>query len=413
MSLFESASLVVTPNGTKASKLYAIKPTDGSGDLSVVRATTATRVNSSGLIESVSSNVPRLDYTNGTCPSILVEPQRTNLTLQSENLGTTWYTAGGALTLNATTAPDGNTTADKIKADTSTGVHVYQQTLTVSNATVYTMSVYVKAAEYTYFELADTSSLKGQTFNLTAKTISAPQTAGVGTATSSKITDVGNGWLRCSITYTTSSTTVLFRISLSNGTSTTFTGDNTSGLFAWGAQLEAGSNATSYIPTVASSVTRNADVISKTGISDLIGQTEGTLLIDYIFKTPPFDICGPVGLSSDAGNNRILFWNNYTFNTIAINIRANGSNLFNTYVGNQVDGTRYKLAVSYKSGDIKVYLNGVLTNTFTNTFTFTTPLNILYNAAYESTSNVHQRTNNISLWKTALTSTELATLTTI
>jgi hypothetical protein len=64
MSLFESASLVVTPNGTKASKLYAIKPTDGSGDLSVTRATTATRVNSSGLIESVANNVPRLDYSN-------------------------------------------------------------------------------------------------------------------------------------------------------------------------------------------------------------------------------------------------------------------------------------------------------------------------------------------------------------
>jgi hypothetical protein len=75
MSLFESASLVVTPNGIKASKLYAIKPTDGSGDLSVVRATSATRVDANGLIESVATNVPRLDYTNGSCPSILVEPQ--------------------------------------------------------------------------------------------------------------------------------------------------------------------------------------------------------------------------------------------------------------------------------------------------------------------------------------------------
>ena len=84
MSLFESASLVITPNGTKASKLYSIKPTDGSGDLTVTRATTATRVNSAGLIETVSANVPRLDYSNGSCPSILVEPQRTNLVYPSD-----------------------------------------------------------------------------------------------------------------------------------------------------------------------------------------------------------------------------------------------------------------------------------------------------------------------------------------
>ena len=72
MSLFDSASLVVTPNGTKASKLYSIIPTDGSGDLTVTRATTATRVNSSGLIESVANNVPRLDYLNSSFPTILL-----------------------------------------------------------------------------------------------------------------------------------------------------------------------------------------------------------------------------------------------------------------------------------------------------------------------------------------------------
>ena len=71
MSLLDTASLIVTPNGYKASKLYSVKPTDASGDMTVVRATTATRVNSAGLIESVAINVPRLDYTGGGCPSIL------------------------------------------------------------------------------------------------------------------------------------------------------------------------------------------------------------------------------------------------------------------------------------------------------------------------------------------------------
>lgn len=84
MSLFEDASLIVTPNGYKDGKLYAIKPFDGSGDLSVTRATTATRVNESGVIVDVQANVPRIDYTNASCPSILVEPQRTNLVFPSD-----------------------------------------------------------------------------------------------------------------------------------------------------------------------------------------------------------------------------------------------------------------------------------------------------------------------------------------
>ena len=81
--LFASASLVITPNGVKTSKLYAIKPDNGSGDLTVVRATTATRVNENGNIVDVPANVARIDYSTGQ-PAILVEPQRTNLVYPSD-----------------------------------------------------------------------------------------------------------------------------------------------------------------------------------------------------------------------------------------------------------------------------------------------------------------------------------------
>lgn len=82
-TLFDSASLVITPNGVKTSKLYSIKPNDGTGDLSVTRATTATRVNESGVIVDVPANVARIDYSTGQ-PAILVEPQRTNLVFPSD-----------------------------------------------------------------------------------------------------------------------------------------------------------------------------------------------------------------------------------------------------------------------------------------------------------------------------------------
>ena len=92
MALFDDASLVVTPNGYKEGTLYSIKPTSGAGDMTVVRATTATRVNSAGLIESVANNVPRLDYLNASCPSLLLEPQRTNLVTYSEQLDNAAWT---------------------------------------------------------------------------------------------------------------------------------------------------------------------------------------------------------------------------------------------------------------------------------------------------------------------------------
>ena len=85
MGLLQQASLVITPNAVKTSKLYAIKPEDGTGDLTVTRATPATRVNSSGLIETVGANVARLDYSNGSLPSILVEPQLTNYWTNNNN----------------------------------------------------------------------------------------------------------------------------------------------------------------------------------------------------------------------------------------------------------------------------------------------------------------------------------------
>jgi hypothetical protein len=86
MSLLDNASLLVTPNAEKATKLYSIIPTNGNGDFNVTRATTATRTNASGLIESVPINEPRLDYSLESCPNILLEPQKTNVVLHSADL---------------------------------------------------------------------------------------------------------------------------------------------------------------------------------------------------------------------------------------------------------------------------------------------------------------------------------------
>ena len=87
-NILSKFSVILTPNAYKASKLLSVVPKFGSADFDVTRATSATRINSSGVVENIGLNVPRIDYTGGGCPSILLEPQRTNLYLNSETLVT-------------------------------------------------------------------------------------------------------------------------------------------------------------------------------------------------------------------------------------------------------------------------------------------------------------------------------------
>jgi hypothetical protein len=407
MSLFDSASLVVTPNGTKASKLYAIKPTDG-GDLSVTRATTATRVNSSGLIESVATNVPRLDYTNGTCPSILVEPQRTNLFSYSEQFdNASWTKLDSSISSNATISPDGTTTADKLIENSSTANHLIQKAVVAINSS-YSFSVYAKKAERNWIVLRGVNAAFQNVkawFNIDAGTVGTLENGATGT-----ITSVGNGWYKCTMIIPTFSTGFEFRVSLSTGNGVdSYLGNGTSGAYIWGAQLEAGSYATSYIPTVASSVTRNADVISKTGISTLIGQTEGTMFLDVNVTK---DGSGYYPLGTLIGATSSIYIGINTFITTG-NIYAEIRNTTQqALISSSINSGRCKIALAYKANDIALYINGNLIGTDTSaTIPATSAFSFEYDVSIgnRNTKNI----NDVVLWKTRLTNAELATLTTI
>lgn len=268
MSTYTDASLIVTPNSKKAGKLYALK----GADLDVVRATTATYVGSDGLNKTALANEVRFDYTNGSCPSILVEPQRTNLLLRSEEFDNAYWTKTRTTIIqNSVIAPNGTLTADKLIDDTTASAsHQISRVVSVSSGT-YTMSVFAKKGEYNFIRFwEDVQTGRQAFFNLDT---------GVATnvnMNSVSIVNFGNGWYRCIATINTPSAGNFgFRINLTpNGTTTTYNGTGTNGVFIWGAQLEAGANYTSYIPTVASTVTRNADVISKTGLSGITSITE-------------------------------------------------------------------------------------------------------------------------------------------
>jgi hypothetical protein len=403
MSLLDTASLVVTPNGTKAGKLYSVVPSSGAGDLDVTRATTATRVNSSGLIESVASNVPRLDYTNGSCPSILVEPQRTNLVLRSQEFENGyWNKANATITPNAVASPDGTTTADKFIEDSTNNVHVISFPSSTTPSGTNTLTLYAKQGERNWICLYLFDSVDGSIFawfNVANGTIGT-----VNSGLTAKIEPFENGFYKCSITRTQSNVGNGGFILSNSDNSLSYTGNGTSGLFIWGAQLEAGSYATSYIPTTTASVTRNADVISKTGISSLIGQTEGTVYWEAsnLFTSGTRSIA----LLYTSGSS---FYQIYLNSSNQVRADVNGSFIFagGTILGN----TNYKIAFAYKSGNYALYINGVQIATSTST-TMPSSLNDLYLA--NSTGGEQSGAYKVSaLWKTRLTNTQLAQLTTI
>jgi hypothetical protein len=228
----------------------------------------------------VSNLMPRLDYNPSTLAAqgFLVEEARTNLCLQSEDWGSaTWSKSGSTITANATTAPTGTTVADKLVEDTSTGTHITTQSISLGGSvdnSAYVISVFAKASERTRFQLFDNAQASSgiTSFDLSNGTV----VSGTGT-----ITAVGNGWYRCSVfpLKSTSITSTLTIRLISTGTTTSYTGDGTSGIFVFGAQLEVGAFPTSYIPTTTTALTRAADVASVNTLSPWYNAAEGTLYV--------------------------------------------------------------------------------------------------------------------------------------
>lgn len=214
---------------------------------------------------------PRLVYDPVTLASlgILVEEARTNLCLQSQTLGTTWSPSNTTVGSDVTASPDGTSNADKLQEDAATSTHGLQQFLAYSNATAYTLSGYFKAAErswcWLFFPSAAFTATSGYYFNLATGVVG----AAIGSGVTAAIQSVGNGWYRCSITKTSTaaaSGNTGFGIATADVTNS-YTGTTGSGIYAFGLQLEAGTGASSPIPTTTASVTRAADVPAVTGLN--------------------------------------------------------------------------------------------------------------------------------------------------
>ena len=428
-------SLILVPARFKTGKLYTpVATTSGgvvlgaSGDFNVTRATTATRVNASGLIEVVASGIPRLDYfaSGGVvgCPALLVEPSAQNSVLRSQDFSATWAATVSA-TVTGVTSPDGTANASTFIAD-STSNRV-RQSVSLVSGTTYTYSLFGKfdalSSGFTMNVFEENTTAYGsgvcQAFNLNEGTLGASGTVGAGfTLQSAGMENYGNGWYRCRMTvlmgYTTPSGAtggrVGFRIGtqIQSGRPLSVVSGSVS---AWGAQIETGSVATSYIPTTTGSITRNADVISVSGaVSGCIGQTEGTIYVEFEHTSNTAER-RLIALSDGTATNRCFIWAQN--NILYMQIRGSDK-----IIVNPIPTGYNKVAFAYEqngaSGNMYASLNGGAIVSGTSSDYFTADLNRVAIGNRESITAGLQWNNRIraaALYTTRLTDAQLAALT--
>ena len=396
-------SLLIVPARFKTGKLYSQIPTSGAGDFTVTRNTAARRFDSAGLVASVASGIPRLDYyTSGGvtgCPALLVEPAATNVLSYSEEFdNAAWGKSAMTVSTGTTalfTAPDGTTNADKIIATSGNVAHNINRSGIASAA--YTFSVFAKAGEESVISLWLRGASVRAEFNLVSGTVSNI------TTTSARIENYGNGWYRCTVYDSTAGTTA--HVYGRGGAA--YAGNGSDGFYLWGAQLETGSVATSYIPTTTGTGSRSADVVSVSGaVSGSIGQTAGVFYADltYSFKG-----------SSSPSRWLQLFG---ASNNIGLAIAT--TNVVRSIVNGQSDilalapetTGAIKIAWAYDGTGTAFFINGTkvtLSNGGGQTMSSLTSLSI---SGSDNTQLANARIRAIALYNTRLTDAELITLTT-
>jgi len=353
IGLLDNASLLITPNAYNEGVIYDVVPNTSLGDLAVERATTGSRVNKTGLIQTEGINVPRLDYSQGTCPSWLIEPQRTNLATYSENFNSVGFVIDSAITTNTTNSPSGIQNADSLIENTANGNHLYYIDYNVTNGTTYTYSVFCKSIGGRNVEIisSDTASEQRAIINLSNGSILSGSTSQI------TVADFGNGWYRINITKQSTTSVGRLIIFVLDGTSLSYTGNGTSGLYLWGAQLEVGAYATSYIPTVATTVTRNFDKISKVGIGSLLNPSEGVFYIEVCALNQTDADSRTFGINDIIGDNYIAF-QYQADGDLRFDVRSGVNiNRLNLSIGSITNFN--KLAVSWGPSGIYGYVNGV------------------------------------------------------
>jgi hypothetical protein len=325
-------------------------------------------------------DVPRLDYRNAdgslnSCPRLLLEPQRTNTATKSDDFNGWSTKVNVTTTANYAVSPDGTQNADRLQftvAGYLTSTPGYSQT----SGTVYTLSCYAKrngiGTESVGF-FVNGSTIVNSAWTLT------------------------NEWQRLTYTYTASNT---FLVGIA--------GANNADISVFGFQFEVGAYATTYIPTTTAAVTRLADLASKTGVSSLIGQTEGTIFLD--FQNDAIDDQNYAFVISSNTQNRIMILKN-SLNRLTCTVSTLNVSQTSITSSALTANTQYKCAIAYKKDDIAFYINGVQVGT-DNLADIPAMTDIRFDSGAGS-SAFFRPVNQSAIFPTRLTNAQLAQITTL
>ena len=356
----------------------------------------------------ITDNVPRLDY-DGDCPSLLLEPQRTNEVTHSEYFG--GYTNSNSTdTPNDTTSPEGVSNGTSFKEQATTGQHKLVTISTFDGSSTYTFSIFAKYnGRDLFIDTQNSNEWGGRAwFDLSLGTANA-------ILGSASIEDYGDGWYRCIVTGDSSlSGSNNVELLTSDGSTNSTTGDTTKGVYIYGAQLEEGSYATSYIPTYGTSVTRNEDLCTNAGDSTIFNNDEGVLYMEISTKTDNTD--KTISLNNGVvGSNNNRLWMGYS--TSSKRVYALG------YVNNSLqfalnklmtDETLFvKIACKYALNDVSFFVNGEKVETDTSALAFTELNTLDFNIGNgNGGAPFYGKCKAVAYFNRALTDTELADLTT-
>ena len=352
-------------------------------------ANTTLSIDNVSVKESTKNNLARVDY-DGTASSLLVEPQRTNLIPYSEDFSqSTWIASNQTVSLSEVLSPNGTSFSYKLTA--TANYSKIREDLVLNATTTYTVSFYTK--------------------NISAanpRIVAYDQNNSVTLLTQSYGSELSNSeWVRITGTFTTT-TAATIQLQICRDLM------DSEEMLIWGAQLEQGSYATSYIPTDGSTVTRVQDQYSKTGISNLINSEEGVLFLEVAFLSETDPVLQRISINDGTNSNRIIIQANPSSNTMQIYL-INSSGAQTSSIYTLANKTNFnKIAFKWKVNDFAVWSNGteVITDTSGTTFSSGILNRITFEGATGS-NNFYGKVKQLQVFKTALTDTELATLTTI
>jgi hypothetical protein len=408
--------LALIPSGYKTATVYSILPNNGGGDFTYERNGSATRVRKDGLIEEVGNDVPRLDYLGGGCPSLLLEPQRTNIQAYSENFsGVAWTPAWSTITANSSISPNGELTAYKLETDETIvpSGGFLAGFLQITANTEYTYSLFVKpdTTSICKIDLYDTVS-SSRYFYGTVIFDMATETISTSLATAS-FDKLDGGWYRLKMTATSPNPLQ------GGGTGASISLTQAGSIFIWGAQMEAGKGATSYIKNVddINGVTRLVDDLESTTTYSTENDVAWFLEFDnYTFENS----FRPLMVVRNSGFTQTMDLISYNSGSdYYFRIRATNQSALQTIINLGQDAiqmfTRNKVAIRLYGSNFEIYVNGTREYTGTSDDGDWTILNnsAILNDFGSSAEAPSAKLYDFRVYDQTMTQTELEQLTTI